>query len=285
MLMKKRPTSLKAITLLWTGVLVLFGAVLFGVDLVSANPLFQDVGQGGGIFDQKCRACHTIGGGRLVGPDLEGVIDNRDTEWLRSFIQNPGGMIAQGDPIATQLLEEYNIQMPSLGLTDEEIGSVLAFLGESSAEGDSPAEIPTSGSAQIGANIFTGQVRLQNGGSACLACHTVDGATAFGGGSLGPNLTHVLDRYGDTGLAASLQTLPFPTMQGIFAERPLTPEEQADLYAYFEQVNGQAAPGFLSSPIWFWGAGVLGIVLLFGVMAIFWPRQRQSISDRLRSQR
>ena len=33
-------------------------------------------------FRQNCMNCHTIGGGRLTGPDLKDVAQRRDTEWL-----------------------------------------------------------------------------------------------------------------------------------------------------------------------------------------------------------
>ena len=41
----------------------------------------------------------------------------------------------------------------------------------------------------------------------------------MGGGSLGPDLSHVATRYGEAGLTAALTGLPFPTMQGVFAAR------------------------------------------------------------------
>ncbi|MBI4607901.1 MAG: cytochrome c [Candidatus Rokubacteria bacterium] len=39
--------------------------------------------EGQAIFQEKCVSCHTIGGGRLVGPDLQGVTARRDREWQR----------------------------------------------------------------------------------------------------------------------------------------------------------------------------------------------------------
>lgn len=37
-------------------------------------------------FNTTCFACHTIGGDRLVGPDLAGIQDKRTHEWLVKFI-------------------------------------------------------------------------------------------------------------------------------------------------------------------------------------------------------
>ena len=33
------------------------------------------------IFQSKCSACHSIGGGRRVGPDLAGVMERRTKDW------------------------------------------------------------------------------------------------------------------------------------------------------------------------------------------------------------
>jgi hypothetical protein len=60
----------------------------------------------------------------------------------------------------------------------------------------------------------------------------------LGGGVLGPDLTQVADRYG-TGLPAALAGIPWPTMAPIFSRHPLTPQEQADLLAFFQSMSGQ----------------------------------------------
>jgi mono/diheme cytochrome c family protein len=57
-------------------------------------------------FRENCTACHTIGGGRLTGPDLKGVTTRKDRPWLVKFIQNPQAVIDAGDPYARQLLDE-----------------------------------------------------------------------------------------------------------------------------------------------------------------------------------
>ena len=60
-----------------------------------------------------CNACHTIGGGKLVGPDLAGVNQRRSRDWLVDFIRSPQSVIEYGDTDAVALLAEYNgILMP-----------------------------------------------------------------------------------------------------------------------------------------------------------------------------
>ncbi len=78
---------------------------------------------------QVCKACHTIGGGKLVGPDLKGIADKRDEAWLISFIQNSQDMIQSGDEQAVKVFNEFNkIPMPVNKLTDEQVIGVLTFI-------------------------------------------------------------------------------------------------------------------------------------------------------------
>jgi mono/diheme cytochrome c family protein len=74
-----------------------------------------------------CTSCHTIGKGKLIGPDLAGVTDRRDAGWLKRWLKDPPSMLAT-DETARKLLEEYLAPMPSYGLTDKEVNLVLDFL-------------------------------------------------------------------------------------------------------------------------------------------------------------
>lgn len=134
----------------------------------------------------------------------------------------------------------------------------------------------------MGKALFSGQSPLTNGGTPCLACHSAAGINAVGGGTLGPDLTHVYTRYGETGLSSALVSLPFPTMQGIFTTKALTAQEQADLFAYFQEIDQQPAQVSAMNANIIWGLGAAGALILFGVMLVYWPRQRQSLSARLR---
>ena len=79
------------------------------------------------VFQEKaCISCHTIGGGRLVGPDLKGVTERREEEWLRKWLKSPDTMIYT-DPIAKELLKEYLVPMPNQGLTYEDIDALMAY--------------------------------------------------------------------------------------------------------------------------------------------------------------
>ncbi len=77
--------------------------------------------------DRGCVACHTIGGGRLVGPDLMGVTERRTPGWIRAMILNPDSMI-KNDPDAKQLYAEYFTPMPFQQVTAEQATAIYEFL-------------------------------------------------------------------------------------------------------------------------------------------------------------
>jgi protein SCO1/2 len=86
------------------------------------------------LFATRCVACHTIGKGDLVGPDLIGVATARDRDWLRRMIARPDQMLEEKDPLATALFKKYNeVQMPNLRLADEDVNSIISYIETTSA--------------------------------------------------------------------------------------------------------------------------------------------------------
>ncbi len=264
------------------GVIFLLASAGLAAASGQGSPPSQRPENGEPIFVSKCMSCHTIGNGDLVGPDLKDVTLRRSPEWLAAFIANPQQLIDSGDKEAVQLVKDFNgVVMPAVGLSDAEVRAVIEYLKGPGGKMNIAESVP--GNSVNGEKLFTGNTPLANGGTGCLACHAIAGTGALGGGALGPDLTHAFTKYGGVaGMGSALASLPFPTMQGIFTTRPLTPAEQADLLAFLQQADqsGQA-----SSPAGGWLfllLSVLGTSALFGVMLVFWPKQRQSLSERLR---
>lgn len=76
-----------------------------------------------------CSACHTIGKGKLIGPDLKGVTERHEEAWLYSFIRSSQTMIKNGDAAAIKVFEEYNkIPMPDNAFTDDQIAALLDYI-------------------------------------------------------------------------------------------------------------------------------------------------------------
>jgi protein SCO1/2 len=81
------------------------------------------------LFSTKCSACHSLGPRDKAGPDLAGITETRDRQWLANYISSPGAMLEAGDPIARALFVKYNrMRMPDLELSDQQIQDVIAFL-------------------------------------------------------------------------------------------------------------------------------------------------------------
>jgi cytochrome c2 len=231
-----------------------------------------DAAAGKKLFEDKtCSACHSIGGGDLVGPDLKNVTKERSSEWLHAWISAPDALIAKKDPIAVELLAKFNgMEMPNLGLSSTEVDNIIAFLGSGGGGGSSAAAAPAlKGDAEKGKEYFTGNERFANGGPPCMACHSTGGLGAFGGGHLGPDLTEVSKRLGGAnGLSSWLAGLPTPTMKAVWTKQPPTPQERADVAAFLAQ-EGLATR--TASAIWqLAGLTGLGAVILLLIAGFRW---------------
>jgi mono/diheme cytochrome c family protein len=105
----------------------IFGVILISLTLVFTVPSFPQ-NQPPPEF-ATCAACHTVGKGKLIGPDLKGVNDRHDEAWLISFVKSSQTMIKNGDPAAVKLFEENNkIPMPDNNLTDDQIKGILTYI-------------------------------------------------------------------------------------------------------------------------------------------------------------
>jgi mono/diheme cytochrome c family protein len=273
---------------------ILIGLLLSAAPVTGSASAATQAEQGKSLFQQMCTGCHGLGTeDRPTGPGLAGVTERRDRLWLVSFIADPGKLIAAGDPLAVELLEQFhNLPMPSLGLEPEQVEALLVYLSQpvEVAPKEQPdfAQATTAagnGAAARGERLFTGENAFANGGAPCLACHGIAGVGLAGGANFGPDLTNLYENFGEEGIAEVLASLPFPTMEPIYATRPLTADEQHALGVYFAGVSGapvindrllliEVASGVLV---------LLGVVLLFG-----WGRLqdvRRSLVERASNQK
>jgi nitrite reductase (NO-forming) len=93
----------------------------------TSTPTDPEAVAGKLAFESKCLACHSIGGGKKLGPDLAGVTKHRSDDWLARWMKDPEGML-KTDPEAKKMLKEYNnIPMPNQSLTDAEVRQFIRY--------------------------------------------------------------------------------------------------------------------------------------------------------------
>jgi mono/diheme cytochrome c family protein len=252
------------------------------------------------IFQKSCAACHSIGAGKLVGPDLAGVNDKRPEDWLLKFIKSSQTLVKSGDKTAIALLEEFNkIPMPDQALSDNQVKMVLAHIketGGSPAAGKESAAPPAQAAASVvapqadeiqrGQHLFEGKIRFANGGPSCNACHHVTSDALLGGGVLASELTLVFSRMGKQGVSAILGNTPFPVMQTAYAGKGFSDKEINALVGFLQHADQEHARQMPKE--WGWrmfSAGVGGVIVLLGIFSLAGRRRKkgcvnQDIYDR-----
>ena len=247
---------------------------------IVASPAVVEAQDDASFFRRNCHSCHTIGGGRLTGPDLKNVIQRKDRGWLERFIPNPKAVIDSGDPYAQQLLQEARgVVMPVVpGITPERARALLDLIeAESKLEksqfvGLQISDRPfTRGELAEGWAVFRGKKKLAAGGPPCVSCHTLRGTPGLGGGKLGPDLTRVYERLqGRKGLAAWLVSPATPTMQATFRNKPLRNEEILPLVALFEERAKRGGEDASAAQLNFFLMGLGGAVLMLLAFDAIW---------------
>lgn len=179
------------------------------------------------LFEDRCGACHTIGGGDQAGPDLVAV-----AQW-------PDGKLHE----AIERMEDNAGEM-----NDDEVKLLVAFLkspdvkqqlagGTTAATAVPEAPPPPPAYPDNGRKLFFGEAQFANGGSPCFACHAVSGR----GGNLARDLTSAGALIGNVRLTAAATKPLFPAMKANYTTRPLTPQEALDVVAFLEQPSAAGA--------------------------------------------
>lgn len=99
------------------------------------------------IYRTRCSSCHALGktepgGQRGIGPNLLGVTRQRDVAWLSRWLKEPDQMLAEKDPLAMLLFEQYNrLPMPNLRLGDAEVSALIDYMEEETARLQGPMAV------------------------------------------------------------------------------------------------------------------------------------------------
>ena len=266
-----------------------FSIATIALLVLLLEPVFaQDTGEAS--FKRICAACHTIGKGKLVGPDLANVHSRHSEDWLKKFIRSSQTVIKSGDKYADSLFKAFNqVPMPdNPDFTDENIKDILNYISVNSPAGqslptsatpvssDQPATI-SADAIDRGKQLFIGDTRFVNGGATCNSCHNVKKLGIISGGALAKDLTDIPTRMDYQGTKAIITGMlsGTPAMQQSFGNKPLTEEEIAALSAFLSNNSEDKTTASIgTSGIMLWTGIIGGLGLLF-LYSFFWMRRKQ----------
>lgn len=238
-------------------------------------------------YKQNCLSCHTIGGGRLTGPDLKNLHERQSREWLVNWLLDPEGVLASGDPYAAKLQKEARgaVMARSPGMNRDIANALLDLIeAESGLDVSQFKGVQVSDRALLpedieeGRALFMGLKPLKNGGPACIGCHHVNSMGGLGGGRLGLNLTRSYAKLeGRKGLAAWLAAPPSLTMAPVFTAHPIDEEEILPLIAYLKDETEQDHPESTASMINFFLSGIVGAGALLVIFDRLWGKRFRAV--------
>ncbi|MEO8231326.1 MAG: cytochrome c [Ignavibacteriota bacterium] len=257
---------------------------IFSIFLTSLNA--QDLGAK--LFTKNCTACHTIGGGKLVGPDLSNVQSKQTEEWIIKFVQSSQTVIKSGDTAAVALFNEYNkVIMPDQPLKANEITEILKYIAANSPDSTQPnkktpnqifnASMVTDLDIERGRKIFEGTTKLTNNGPPCITCHNGDDKSIIGGGTLALDLTTAFTRLSAAGVDGIVRNPPFPAMINSFGKAPLTDQEVQDLLAFLNYTNdrGVVESSVLQTHFILIVGAFVGLNFVLAIFFFMWQRVKK----------
>jgi len=104
-------------------------SIFFGMMILMLAPVSMFSQDGKAIFTTTCTACHSIGKGTVVGPDLKDVTKTVSEDWIKKWIRGSQAMVDAKDPAAVEIFNKFNmIPMPDQALSDAEVKAVLDYI-------------------------------------------------------------------------------------------------------------------------------------------------------------
>ena len=93
----------------------------------TATPSDPEAVKGKLAFESNCLACHSVGQGRKLGPDLAGVSKRRTDQWLTRWLKAPEEMLKTDADAKAMLKEANNVPMPNQNLSESEIKEYIKY--------------------------------------------------------------------------------------------------------------------------------------------------------------
>lgn len=109
------------------------GALALGTSVAQAQGLRVDASRaarGKVVYERNgCYVCHGMGR-VLAAPDLAGVTERRELDWLRRWLKETNAML-ESDPQAQAMLEQWKfVRMPQIKLSDADIDALLHYMAQ-----------------------------------------------------------------------------------------------------------------------------------------------------------
>lgn len=250
---------------------------------ICTSTLSVEAQDGAALFKQNCGVCHTVGKGKLVGPDLKDVHTKRKEEWIIKFVKGSQALVNSGDADAKAVFEENGkVVMPDQNLTDDQIKTLISYIGEQSGGAPepvaastepavaAPTAAPTAELIAEGKALYEGSKAFKNGGASCISCHNVNYNGMIAGGVLAKDLTNAYTRLTGAGISAFI-TSPPSAMAAAFKNNPITPEENAALVAFLQDADKPGTPEG-SNPLLI--GGIVGFGVLFALILLLWNKRK-----------
>jgi nitrite reductase (NO-forming) len=92
----------------------------------TPTPTDAEAAKGKLAYETKCLACHSVGEGDKLGPDLLGVTKRRTDDWLVKWLKTPERLL-ETDEAAKAMLRKYKVPMPNQGLPDDEVRHLIKY--------------------------------------------------------------------------------------------------------------------------------------------------------------
>lgn len=122
-----------------------------------------EIQAGDALFKANCTQCHAVNE-KVVGPALGGITKRRPISWIIPWVKNSAKVIAGGDDYAVKLYNDNGKQqMPSFGLSDKEITSIVAWV--TSQEGGATAGVTAGNAAKTDGVDSAGGTAAADGGA------------------------------------------------------------------------------------------------------------------------
>jgi len=128
--------------------------------LTNSENITEEVVRGQNVWhDYNCINCHTIfGEGAYYAPDLTKITQLRGTPYLTAFMKDPSQFYDE---------QKHRRLMPNLGMSDQEISDVIAFMdwvGKVDNQGWPPRPILVVGSSIPGTDLSMTQQQVEGEG-------------------------------------------------------------------------------------------------------------------------